>query len=163
MNSHKKFWFDCECGHQFESCLKNINLLNRWCPYCSNKKLCELNRNCKKCLNKSFASVERSKNWSDKNFEEPFEVLKNSHKKYWFDCDCGHVFTASLSDITSKKSWCTYCSNRLLCNEKVKCNICHNKSFASIERTKNWSTKNKKKPIFKSSVQVTSIFPLSSA
>ena len=48
LNSHKKFWFDCECGHQFESCLKNVNLLNRWCPYCSNKKLCELNRNCKK-------------------------------------------------------------------------------------------------------------------
>ena len=26
LNSHKKFWFDCECGHTFESCIKNINL-----------------------------------------------------------------------------------------------------------------------------------------
>ena len=34
LNSHKKFWFDCECGHTFESCLKNINLLDRWCSYC---------------------------------------------------------------------------------------------------------------------------------
>ena len=41
LNSHQICWFDCDCGHPFESCLKNINLLNRWCPYCSNppKKL----------------------------------------------------------------------------------------------------------------------------
>jgi very-short-patch-repair endonuclease len=154
LNSHKKFWFDCKCGHTFDIQLNNVNI-GRWCPYCSNKKLCELNRNCKKCFDKCFASVERSKNWSDKNFEEPFEVFKNSHKKYWFDCDCGHDFKASLSDIASKKSWCPYCANRLLCNEKINCNCCHNKSFASIERSKNWSTKNKKKPIevFKSTAE----------
>jgi very-short-patch-repair endonuclease len=154
LNSHKKFWFDCECGHTFDIQLNNINT-GRWCSYCSNKKLCELNRNCKKCFDKCFASEERSKNWSDKNFEEPFEVLKNSHKKYWFDCECGHDFKASLSDITSKKSWCPYCANRLLCNEKIICKCCHNKSFASIERSKNWSVKNKKKPneVFKSTAE----------
>ena len=32
LNSHKKCWFDCECGHSFDSCLNNINLSNRWCP-----------------------------------------------------------------------------------------------------------------------------------
>ena len=43
LNSHKKFWFDCECGHQFESCLLNINQSNNWCGFCSNppKKLCD--------------------------------------------------------------------------------------------------------------------------
>jgi len=154
LNSHKKFWFDCECGHQFDIQLNNVNI-GRWCPYCSNKKLCELNRNCKKCFDKCFASVERSKNWSDKNFEEPFEVFKNSHKKYWFDCECGHDFKASLSDIASKKSWCPYCSNRLLCNEKINCNCCHNKSFAFVDKSCCWSTKNKKKPIevFKSTAE----------
>jgi very-short-patch-repair endonuclease len=154
LNSHKKFWFDCECGHQFDIQLNNVNI-GRWCPYCSNKKLCELNRNCKKCFDKCFASVERTKNWSDKNFEEPFEVLKNSHKKYWFDCECEHEFKASLSDITSKNSWCPYCANRLLCNKESNCKSCYNKSFASIERSKNLSTKNIKNPIevFKSTAE----------
>jgi hypothetical protein len=46
LNSHKKFWFDCECGHQFYIALNNVNILNRWCPYCSNpsKKMCELGK-----------------------------------------------------------------------------------------------------------------------
>jgi hypothetical protein len=157
LNSHKKFWFDCECGHTFESCLKNINLLNRWSPYCCNKKLCDPNKNCKICFDKCFASIDRSNYWSNKNQETPCEVFKNSHKKYWFNCDeCGHEFMSSLSDLTSKNSWCPYCANRLLCNETTKCNKCYNKSFASIEKSKNWSVKNKKKPIeiFKSTSEI---------
>ncbi len=39
LNSHKKCWFDCDCGHPFEIQLNNINI-GRWCSYCSNKKLC---------------------------------------------------------------------------------------------------------------------------
>ena len=84
LNSHKKFWFDCECGHQFYIALNNVNILNRWCPYCSNpsKKMCELGKNCIICIDKTFASIDYSKNWSDKNVESPIEVFKNSHKKY---------------------------------------------------------------------------------
>jgi very-short-patch-repair endonuclease/DNA-directed RNA polymerase subunit RPC12/RpoP len=156
LNSHKKCWFDCgECGHPFDIQLNNINILNRWCPYCANKKLCEINRNCISCHNKSFASVEYSKNWSDLNFEEPFELFKNSVKKYWFECPkCKHSFQQNLSHIT-RGNYCSYCSNRLLCNETLNCINCFNKSFASIERSKNWSIKNKKKPVevFKSSAE----------
>ena len=32
-----KYWFICECGHEFESNLNNISGLNRWCPICVNK------------------------------------------------------------------------------------------------------------------------------
>ena len=51
LNSHKKFWFDCECGHSFESSLLNINKGNSWCGFCSSppKNLCE-DDNCKKCF-----------------------------------------------------------------------------------------------------------------
>jgi very-short-patch-repair endonuclease len=155
LNSHKKFWFDCECGHEFEMQLNNVNI-GRWCSYCSNKKLCEPSKNCKICFDKCFASVERSCRWSIKNQETPYEVLKNSHKKYMFDCECGHEFMSSLSYLTSKNSWCPYCANKLLCNEKINCSYCYDKSFASIERSKNWSIKNKKKPIevFKSTAEI---------
>ena len=140
LNSHQKCWFDCECGHEFDSSCLNLNQANTWCPYCSNKKLCD-DTNCKKCF--------------DKCFEEPFEVFKNSHKKYWFDCECGHNFETSLRLISFDNCWCPYCANRILCNETEKCNSCHNKSFSSIDRSKNWSTKNKKKPIevFKSTAE----------
>jgi very-short-patch-repair endonuclease len=156
LNSHKKIWFDCDCGHEFDIQLNNVNI-GRWCPYCSNKKLCESNKNCKICFDKCFASVERSNFWSNKNEETPYEVLKNSHKKYWFDCDkCNHSFISEPRLITTNNSWCSYCANRLLCNENLNCSSCCNKSFASIERSNNWSTKNKKKPIdvFKSTAEI---------
>ena len=35
---------------------------------------------------KSFASHEKSKYWSDKNELKPYQVSKNSHKKYLFNC-----------------------------------------------------------------------------
>ncbi len=150
LNSHKKCWFDCECGHQFESNLKNINI-GRWCPYCANKKLCR----CKICFNKSFASLEYSQNWSDKNEDLPEEVFKNSHKEYLFECPkCEHTFKQKLSHIT-RGNTCNYCHNLLMCSPDKNCLTCHSKSFASIERSKNWSHKNKKKPIevFKSSAE----------
>ena len=50
LNSHKKFWFDCnECGHEFEIALNCLNK-GSWCSYCANKKLCE-NEKCNICFN----------------------------------------------------------------------------------------------------------------
>lgn len=93
LNSHKKFWFDCECGHPFDIALNCLNK-GSWCPYCANKKLCSFINRCKICFNKSFASVEYSENWSDKNEDLPEEVFKNSHKEYLFECPkCEHTFT----------------------------------------------------------------------
>jgi hypothetical protein len=39
LNTHEKFWFDCDkCGQQFYIQLNNINI-GLWCPYCANNKL----------------------------------------------------------------------------------------------------------------------------
>jgi hypothetical protein len=57
----------------------------------------------------------------------------------------------SLVNINNNNSWCSYCSNKELCNNK--CEICFNKSFASNEKSKYWSNKNKIEPhkVFKNS------------
>jgi len=156
LHLHKKFLFDCECGHKFDISLSNINI-GRWCPYCCIpcKKLCSENKNCIICIDKSFASVDYSKNWSNKNIVSPFEILKNSHKKYWFECPkCKHTFEQQVTHIT-RSNTCNYCANRIMCDQNKNCIICFNKSFASIERSSYWSIKNKKKPIevFKSSAE----------
>lgn len=154
LNSHKKYWFDCECGHQFEIALNCLNK-GSWCPYCSNKKICDENNNCIICIDKSFASVEYSKNWSNKNNESPFEVLKNSHKKYWFECPkCNHTFIQNISHIT-RGNTCNYCANRKMCDKESNCSTCFEKSFASVERSKFWSDKNTLLPIevFKSTAE----------
>jgi len=152
LNSHKKFWFDCDkCSHEFECILKNINN-GRWCPYCSNKKLCDKDKNCNICFEKSFASLEKSKQWSNKNELSPNEFFKNSCKKFWFDCECGHTFETALKYISFDNCWCPYCANRLLCKENLNCELCITKTFASINRSSCWSSKNILKPnqVFKS-------------
>jgi very-short-patch-repair endonuclease/DNA-directed RNA polymerase subunit RPC12/RpoP len=135
LSSHKKFWFNCDCGHQFEISLKNITLNNNWCSYCANKRLCN-DSTCEKCYFKSFACVDYSKFWSKTNQEIPRNLFKTSQKKGWFDCECGHTFEQNLSHI-ARGNRCPYCSKpaKKLCNS-LECKLCFNKSFASIEKSK---------------------------
>ena len=156
LNSHKKFLFDCsECNHTYHSSLKNINKKNSGCPYCYNRKLCG-SEECSICFNKSFASNEKSKFWSNKNVIKPIHLLKNSHKRFIFNCgNCNHEIEKALNDVNFKNSWCYYCANRLLCEKEKNCFFCFNKTFASVDRSKNWSNKNKVTPIevFKSTAE----------
>lgn len=137
LNSHKKFWFDCKCGHTFESSLLNINQANNWCGFCSNppKKLCE-NDNCKMCFNNSFASHPKSMYWSLDNKIKSRQVFKNAdRRKFIFNCECGHKLEMVLKQISSQGHWCSYCSHQKLCDNK-DCKMCFNNSFASVERSK---------------------------
>ena len=150
-SSNNKYWFDCSvCDHSFDSVLASI-VNGNWCPYCSNKRLCN-NNQCQTCFNNSFASHPKAEFWSEKNTENPRYVFKSSHNKYWFVCSvCDHSFDSGLNSIVGG-SWCSFCSNNRLCNNH-ECNYCFNKSFASYEKSKYWSDKNTEKPrsIFKSS------------
>jgi len=141
LNSHKKFWFDCECGHPFESSLLNINQANNWCGFCSNppKKLCD----CSLCFNKSFASHPKASCWLDENGIKPKKVFKCAdRRRFKFKCDkCEHNFEMNLKGITMQGHWCSYCSHQKLC-ENIECKMCLDNSFASVERSKFLNDKN---------------------
>jgi very-short-patch-repair endonuclease len=145
-SSSKKYIFNCDCGHEFEIMLNDISR-GRWCGYCSNpcKLLC-YNENCKICLTKSFASIDKSKYWSNKNLVTPRQVLKNSDKKYLFNCNiCNHEFISIIYNITNHNTWCIYCSHQQLCKNN-NCEYCFKNSFASSDKAKYWSDKNILKP-----------------
>ena len=153
-NSSSKYWFDCICGHEFESTPSSIRS-NRWCGFCCNppQKLCD-NKECSTCLNKSFASNTKHIFWNKKNIKQPREIFKNSRSKYLFDCICGHVFECALYHITGNNRWCGFCAkpSKILCDNE-NCKICLDKSFASNTKHIFWSKKNIKQPreMFKSS------------
>jgi very-short-patch-repair endonuclease len=97
---------------------------------------------------KSFASHEKAKYWSDKNEINPNQVYKKSGKKYLFKCEnCNHEFETSLDNITILDRWCPYCCvpSKKLCSNQ-DCVFCFEKSFASHEKSKYWSDKNKDNP-----------------
>jgi len=151
LNSHTKFLFDCDCGHEFESNLNNINALNNWCPYCVNKKLCN-NERCNSCYEKSFASHPKSIFWSIENELTPRQVFKSSDKKCNFNCDCGHKLNITIKEINLRNKWCSYCAHQILCN-KDECIRCFNNSFASVDKYNIWSINNNlpSRQVFKSS------------
>lgn len=143
MNSHKKFWFDCDkCHHIFETSPNSISSLKRWCPYCTNQKLCD-NENCNYCFDKSFASHEFAQYWiQEKNDKTPREVFLGSKKKYWFKCDtCNHDFEKPLKRIKATGGWCYYCTSDSLCDDE-DCDYCFDKSLASDDRVEHFKESN---------------------
>jgi len=142
-NTNNKYWFECyECNHSFESSLNHISCQDRWCPYCSNCRLCD--DKCKYCFNNSFASNPKSDFWSDKNTITPDKVSKCNGNKYWFECyECNHSFESALSHISNER-WCSNPPKKLCNNEN--CKSCFEKSFANHPNSVFWSNKNELQP-----------------
>jgi len=144
--SAKKYYFFCDtCNHNIYRGLETLKNENH-CNYCiiPSKLLCD-DKNCTECFNKSFASHEKSKFWSIKNNINSREVFKSTHNKYIFNCDiCNHEFESGLSNISSGV-WCSFCNGNQLCTNN-DCKMCFERSFASHEKSKYWSNKNKLKP-----------------
>lgn len=147
-STHTKYFHNCDkCGHSFNGGLKQITLMNSWCPYCCepSQQLCE-DENCNNCFEKSYASYDgltkygkkKVECWdSERNDKTPRKVFKSSHSKYWHKCDkCKHSFGIRLCDITreTKNHWCPYCCkpSHKLCDDK-NCDDCFQKSYASYK------------------------------
>ena len=101
--SNRRFHFICEEGHPFEATLNNIGCHNAWCPYCAGKRVW-------KGLNDFESNFTYESYFWDyhKNQDNPWEVSKGSHTKFWFTCENGHSFDARLYNIGRGK-WCPYC------------------------------------------------------
>lgn len=141
--THIKYFFNCPvCFHIFDKEVYTV-AQGKWCKFCASKELCN-SLDCQYCYEKSFLSHSQSQYWSKKNELTPRQVMKNSNKKYFFDCNiCFHVFSMHLHNINQNKAWCPYCSSspKYLC-ENNDCSYCYNKSFISHKKAKYWSTKN---------------------
>lgn len=97
-------------------------------------------------LDESFASHPKSQYWSDKNTVKPYEIPKNTYKKYYFNCNiCNHEIYVRIGEIIKFNSWCIYCANKKLCDNE-NCKICFEKSFASNKCSVFWSSKNNTSP-----------------
>jgi very-short-patch-repair endonuclease len=140
--SHKECNFFCIiCGHIYNKEISEI-IRGYSCPHCSHKKLCTI-YNCYSCFYNSFASTGYSKYWDYiKNKGNPRDYFKNTHDKFYFICiNCDHSLYKNLSDITSRDKGCVYCTNQELCGI-LSCIFCLNKSLASHEDVRLYSSKN---------------------
>ena len=105
-NSHKKVWWKCPKGHEWQSTIKDRNSGNG-CPYCASKLVLK-GYNDLQAVNPSL-----TKEW---NYEKndgltPVDVTPNSHKKVWWKCSNGHEWQAAIADRNGGRG-CPYCTGK---------------------------------------------------
>lgn len=107
--SHRKVWWICEKGHEWEASPHDRVHKKCGCPYCAGKRACEDN-----CL--ATVSPELSKEWHPtKNGNlTPYDVVNGSGKKVWWLCPrCGRQWKAIIVN-RSKGHGCECYRNAVL-------------------------------------------------
>ncbi|MCM3252447.1 zinc-ribbon domain-containing protein [Priestia aryabhattai] len=110
-NSHKKVWWICKKGHEWEATVKNRNLAGRGCPYCSGQKV---------CIDNCLATIEPklSKEWhSERNGDlTPYDVTKGKRETVWWICSKEHEWKTTIRNRI-RGNGCPYCSGRYATKE----------------------------------------------
>ena len=110
-NSHKKVWWKCSKGHEWQASISDRNN-GRGCPYCSNQKVLR-GYNDLQIINPNLV-----KEWNyEKNELTPVDVTANSNKKVWWKCHNGHEWQATIANRNMGKG-CPYCSGRYVVKGK---------------------------------------------
>ena len=105
IGSHQKVWWKCEKGHEWEAEIKNRNA-GRGCPVCAGR-IALKGYNDLATLNPKVA-VEW--NYEMNNGLTPADVLPNSNKKVWWQCEKGHEWEAAIASRNAGCG-CPVCSS----------------------------------------------------
>ena len=105
-NSHKKIWWICSEGHEWQAMIKHRNN-GSGCPFCSGLKAIRGETDLQ-TINPSLA-----KEW---NYEKndgitPMDILPNSGKKVWWKCSKGHEWEAVIAQRNNGRG-CPYCAGK---------------------------------------------------
>ena len=108
--SHRKVWWKCSKGHEWEARVLERNS-GAGCPYCCGQMVTY--NNCLSTLDSQLA-----KEWHPvKNRElTPSMVTLFSNRRVWWKCSKGHEWKSSINN-RSKGKGCPYCSNKKVCND----------------------------------------------
>lgn len=103
--THKKYWWVCEKGHEWESAVVKRVRCGRGCPYCSNQMACEDN-----CISSIFPAL--MPEWHPtKNKRKPEETVYGSCAKVWWICNCGFSWEATPRKRTRQNTGCPVCKS----------------------------------------------------
>lgn len=106
--SHRKVWWRCGCGHEWETMIYLRVQGRAGCPYCAGKRI--------KAGENDLAThyPELAAQWDyERNGElKPDEVAPASNRRVWWRCELGHVWQAMIGSRTQMGSGCPYCKGR---------------------------------------------------
>lgn len=110
VSSHKKVWWKCEKGHDYQLRINDKVRKRHGCPVCSNRTILP-GYNDLKTLRPEIAAE-----WAyRRNKLRPEEVGIHSNKKVWWRCGYKrHYWEARINDRTRKSGGtnCPYCAKK---------------------------------------------------
>lgn len=105
--SHKRVWWRCEKGHEWEAVIASRALKGTGCPYCMGRKVLQGFND----LATLFPKI--AKQWDDKLNAglRADEITSGSSRRVWWRCDEGHIWRAAVYSRTGKKKCgCPVCA-----------------------------------------------------
>lgn len=108
--SHKKAWWICEKGHEWESVIASYVIDGCGCPYCAGKRAIPGETDL------ATLRPDLMNEWdTEKNKLDPREITLGAHDKVWWRCELGHSWQAVVfSRAKETASGCPYCTGRLV-------------------------------------------------
>jgi hypothetical protein len=103
--SHRKVWWICEKGHEWQADIRS-RTLGKGCPYCTGKKIGSDNS-----LAAQFPTLAKEWHQTKNGDLSPSEVAAGSNKKVWWKCARGHEWQAQIFS-RSRGARCPACSGR---------------------------------------------------
>ena len=111
--SHKRVWWKCKNGHEWETEIKDRGSSGQSCPYCSNKRvLIGYNDLYTYCVNNNRQDLIEEFD-TDKNGFSMTDISIGSSKEIWWKCKKGHSYKATASRRRNGTG-CGICSHNVL-------------------------------------------------
>lgn len=104
LNSHKKVWWICEKGHEWEADIAG-RTAGHGCPVCSGRTIVSGYND----LASKFPNVSAQWHPTKNGKLTPQEESPFSHKKVWWICSKGHEWQAKISN-RSNGTGCPFCN-----------------------------------------------------
>lgn len=106
--SHRKVWWQCEKGHEWEATILSRTSVGCGCPICAGKVVVP-------GVNDLGSQNPRvAAQWHpDKNGEmTPRDVTPYSNRSVWWQCEKGHEYRSIIGRRVQSDTGCPYCTNR---------------------------------------------------
>lgn len=105
--SHKKVWWKCANGHEWETSIKEALRVSYLCPYCERLRPSEEYN-----LNTEHPNIAASWHPVKNNGRQPIDVLPGCNDKVWWQCGNGHEWNSQINSRVRYQLGCPYCSGR---------------------------------------------------
>ncbi len=106
--SHRKVWWKCAAGHEWQAAVKDRSIGETGCPYCAGRKaLVGFND-----LLTLAPEIAAEWNYEKNDGLLPQNVTVGGEKKVWWKCKEGHEWQATVENRAKKGNACPYCSGK---------------------------------------------------